>query len=167
MAKLVIRTGGQSGVDRAALDVCRAKNIEYVGWCPRGGWAEDYPNAPGLLAVYTGLEETPSPDPDQRTAWNVRDSDATLLIVPGHVEVLSPGTVFTRKCAELIFPQPFLEVALNRPDALAASVPWMRDLVTTRRRGTITLNVAGPRESEFPGVYYAAYDFLCKLTEKI
>ena len=37
-----IRTGGQSGVDRAALDVARALNIEICGWCPRGGWAEDY-----------------------------------------------------------------------------------------------------------------------------
>ena len=44
-----IRTGGQSGVDRAALDFAIEHNIPYCGWCPKGGWAEDYPDPPGLL----------------------------------------------------------------------------------------------------------------------
>ena len=47
-----IVSGGQTGVDRAALDVAVQKSIEYSGWCPLGGWAEDMPNAPGLLSDY-------------------------------------------------------------------------------------------------------------------
>ena len=53
-----IRSGGQSGVDRAALDFARKHNMEICGWCPKGGWAEDYPEAPGILAVYPELQET-------------------------------------------------------------------------------------------------------------
>ena len=53
-----IRSGGQSGVDRAALDFVRCQNIEICGWCPKGGWAEDYPEAPGIRAVYPELQET-------------------------------------------------------------------------------------------------------------
>jgi hypothetical protein len=166
MAMLVVRTGGQSGVDRAALDVALARNIEYAGWCPRGGWAEDFPDPPGILARYPHLKETPSSDPDQRTAWNVRDSDATLLILPEHGSVVSPGTVFTRTCAELIFVRPFLEITLTAPSALGASGRWIRDLVAIRGRDNFTLNVAGPRESEAPGVYQAAYDFLRRLAEQ-
>ena len=50
-----IRSGGQSGVDRAALDFARCQNIEICGWCPKGGWAEDYPEAPGIKAMYLDL----------------------------------------------------------------------------------------------------------------
>ena len=70
-----IRTGGQSGVDRAALDVARELNIEICGWCPRGGWAEDYTTPPGLLSDYPELTETPSAGTTQRTLWNMRDAD--------------------------------------------------------------------------------------------
>ena len=77
-----IRTGGQSGVDRAALDVARELNIEICGWCPRGGWAEDYTTPPGLLSDYPELTETPSAGTTQRTLWNMRDADAILTIIP-------------------------------------------------------------------------------------
>jgi hypothetical protein len=71
--RLNVRSGGQSGVDRAALDVAIAHSIPYSGWCPLGGWAEDFPTPPGLLAAYPQLTETPSAETEQRTAWNVRD----------------------------------------------------------------------------------------------
>ena len=45
----MIRTGGQTGVDRAAMDAAREFGIPLCGWCPKNGWAEDYPSAPGLL----------------------------------------------------------------------------------------------------------------------
>jgi hypothetical protein len=166
MAKLTIRTGGQSGVDRAALDVCRAMNIDYAGWCPRGGWAEDYPEPPGLLAVYPRLQETPSSDPDQRTAWNIRDSDATLILTPQHESITSPGTGFAKKCAELIFLRPFLEITLGAPDALDVTRSWIDDLAAVRHSTRLELGVGGPRESEAPGVYRAAYDFLWRLIGK-
>lgn len=77
-----IRTGGQSGVDRAALDFAIERNIPYSGWCPKGGWAEDYPDPPGLLRDYPELQETPSSGTEQRTRWNMRDADAILTIIP-------------------------------------------------------------------------------------
>ncbi len=90
MATLSIHTGGQTGVDRAALDFALARGLSYGGWCPRGGWAEDFPVAPGLLAEYPRLTETPSDLPEQRTAWNVRDSHATLILVRGDELSRSP-----------------------------------------------------------------------------
>ena len=76
-----IISGGQTGVDRAALDAAIERGLSWGGWCPKGGWAEDFPDPPGLLAKYPRLKETPLPHPLQRTEWNVRDSDAALIIV--------------------------------------------------------------------------------------
>src|ERR1700744_6191338 len=76
-----IISGGQSGVDRAALDAALAHGIDYGGWCPKGGWAEDFPDPPGLLAKYPSLQETPLSEPAQRTEWNVRDADACLILI--------------------------------------------------------------------------------------
>src|SRR5262245_30144595 len=75
-----IISGGQTGVDRAALDVAIERNMDWGGWCPKGGWAEDLTTPPGVLAKYPRLRETPDAHPLQRTEWNVRDSDATLII---------------------------------------------------------------------------------------
>jgi predicted Rossmann-fold nucleotide-binding protein len=78
-----IRTGGQSGVDRAAMDFAREYGIPLCGWCPKNGWAEDYPDSPGVLLDYPELTETPSDGTEQRTKWNMRDADAILTIIPG------------------------------------------------------------------------------------
>lgn len=135
-----IVSGGQTGVDRAALDHAIAAGIPYGGWCPRGGCAEDLPDPPGLLARYPQLEQALDADPAQRTAWNVRDSDATLVLtVPG---MPSPGTDATIDAAR----------RLGRPHAVVG----VDDVAAARRfvAGVDgTLNVAGPRESEAPGVY--------------
>ena len=74
-------SGGQSGVDRAVLDVAVERSIDYGGWCPKDGWAEDLPKPPGLLAKYPRLKETPLADPAQRTEWNVRDADACMIVI--------------------------------------------------------------------------------------
>ena len=79
---LRIRTGGQSGVDRAAMDFAREFGLALCGWCPKGGWAEDYPDPPGLLRDYPELQETPSEGTEQRTRWNMRDAGAILTIIP-------------------------------------------------------------------------------------
>ena len=55
-----IRSGGQTGVDRAALDAAVLTGRPYEGWCPKGGWAEDFLRPPGLLTIYPCLMETPS-----------------------------------------------------------------------------------------------------------
>ena len=58
------------------------QNIEICGWCPKGGWAEDYPEAPGIKEMYPELQETPEAEPWQRTLWNMRDAQAILTITP-------------------------------------------------------------------------------------
>ena len=76
-----IRSGGQTGVDRAALDAAVLMGRPYEGWCPKGGLAEDFLRPPGLLTIYPHLMETPSESPEQRTEWNVRDSAVTVVFV--------------------------------------------------------------------------------------
>ena len=66
-----IRTGGQTGVDRAAMDTAKAYGIPLCGWCPKYGWAEDYPKAPELLTLYPELIETPSEETSFYSAANV------------------------------------------------------------------------------------------------
>ena len=77
---ITILSGGQTGVDRAALDAAIERGLAYRGWCPRGGSAEDLPEPPGLLARYPHLRETPEADPAERTRRNVRDGDRLLVL---------------------------------------------------------------------------------------
>jgi Circularly permutated YpsA SLOG family len=141
-------SGGQTGPDRAALDFAIANHVPYGGWCPRGGWAEDRTTPPGLLTEYPGLKETPSADVDQRTTWNVRDSDATLILRQRSEHVTSQGTDLTeRTAAELACP--FAVVDLLDPAGARAAIEDLLDGMST----TGTLNIAGPRESEAPGSY--------------
>jgi hypothetical protein len=148
IARLV--SGGQTGADRAALDVALRLGIPYGGWCPLGGLAEDHPEPPGLLAAYPGLRETPSRVPAERTAWNVRDSDATLLLsdAPGP---LSGGTALTRDVA-VDLGRPWLVAATTEATGVRA---WLLD-VRAAAGQPLVLNVAGPRESTQPGLYAAA-----------
>lgn len=94
-----IRSGGQTEVDRAALDAAVLTGRPYEGWCPKGGWAEDFLRPPGLLMKYPHLMETPSESPEQRTDWNVRDSAATVVFVPNS-KYCSASTDFTIECAK-------------------------------------------------------------------
>ena len=87
-----ILSGGQTGVDRAALDAAIEKGLAYGGWCPKGGWAEDLPDPPGLLALYPHLRETPLADPAQRTEWNVRDAGRLMILVDRAGIGVSKGT---------------------------------------------------------------------------
>jgi len=141
----VLVSGGQTGVDRAALDVALALGIACGGWCPRGRRAED-----GTLPPSYPLNETPSADYAQRTEWNVRDSDATLLLTPHPPD---GGTALTLELAERMG-RPHLAVD---PRDLARAREVRLWLASQRVR---TLNVAGPRESRAPGTHDAAQRFL-------
>lgn len=157
-----IVSGGQSGVDRAALDVAVELGIPYAGWCPAGGWAEDLTEPPGLLARYPALVETETADPAERTELNVRDSDATLVVRAA--DAASPGTDLTIELAEKLG-RPWLVTEGRADDVrlVEVALAWVRGLaadVGADLETGIALNVAGPRESEQPGVYDEARGFL-------
>lgn len=147
LARIV--SGGQTGADRAALDAALACGVACGGWCPRGRLAEDGP----IPARYP-LRETPDPDPEERTRWNVRDSDATLVFGP---DPPAGGTALAVEEAHRLG-RPVLHSALV-PAELPRLVAWLGE---HRIR---CLNVAGPRESEMPGLEARARSFLCGLLE--
>ncbi|MFQ3580835.1 MAG: putative molybdenum carrier protein [Chloracidobacterium sp.] len=145
---MVIVSGGQTGVDRAALDAARQVGLPRAGWCPRGRWAED-----GVIPATYPLVETPDAAPAQRTAWNVRDSNATLVLVE---DALLGGTALTVQYA-LAWRRPCALVTLGLPDAPAIITEWLGRLRPVR------LNIAGPRESEQPGVYARSHALLTQV----
>lgn len=134
-----IVSGGQSGVDRAALDAAMEVGIEVGGWCPAGRWAED-----GPIDERYPLRETESSEPAERTRKNVEDSDATLVICRGGP---AGGTALTIELAAEI-DRPLLIVDPSSSDATQVLATIRRWLEEVRPR---ILNVAGPRESEQPG----------------
>jgi hypothetical protein len=141
-----IVSGGQTGVDRAALDAAQVAGLPTGGWCPRGRRAED-----GRIPARYPLRETPSRTYAERTARNVRDSDATLVL---SFNEPAGGTALTiREAGER--GKPFRCVRLgNREPDVGAVLRWLHD-------GDVrVLNVAGPRASEAPGIYEAARSFL-------
>jgi len=156
--------GGQSGVDRAVVDVAIERGIAYGGWCPKGGWAEDFPTPPGLLAKYPKLRETPFADPAQRTEWNVRDADACMIIVAAGGIAASHGTALAGELAHR-YRKPLLTVSLGAPNALDGAAFWLR--VQQKKFGdALCLAIGGPRESEAPGIYQRAKLFLAALLER-
>lgn len=132
-------------MDRAALDVAMERGIPCGGWCPAGRWAEDGPIDPRYP-----LRETPSADPAERTEWNVRDSDGTVLLV---TSAASPGTELTRQLGRRLG-RPVCVWHLEARPSPDAFRLWLQ--IHKIRR----LNVAGPRESEAPGIYASACAWL-------
>jgi len=161
-ARLTIRSGGQTGVDRAALAVAAMLGLPYRGWCPSGGWAEDLPAPPGIRTRFPALEETPSADPAVRTEWNVRDGDATLILISGSDASRSPGTALTRRCAKRLA-KPLMVVDLAHLGDRDAGRTWLATVASGRRDRSFELNVAGPRESEAPGIAALATTYLLEL----
>ncbi len=151
-------SGGQSGVDRAVLDVALARGLDYGGWCPKGGWAVDFAAPPGLLVKYPHLKETPLVDPAQRTEWNVRDADACLILVDAGGSEISAGTTLAKELAQR-YRKPLLVVDLREPAILERAAAWLRAQQTKHGAG-FTLAVGGPRESEAPGTYQRARSFI-------
>lgn len=138
---ITIVSGGQTGADRAALDFAIRTGLPYDGWCPRGRLAEDGP----LEARYE-LRETPTANYAERTACNVRDSDATVLITTR--PELTGGTRLT---AEMATDQskPLLHLCRVSVGPLEAAVELRKFLADHR---VTRLNVAGPRASQDPDV---------------
>ncbi len=163
-ARIEVISGGQSGVDRAALDAACACDVPYGGWCPRNGWAEDLPHPPGVRALYPELEETPLADPAQRTEWNLRDSDATLILVTAGGLGVSSGTARAEQLATKHGKQ-LLVVNLTEADALDRATSWLAGQLRASAEASgvadaFKLGIGGPRESEAPGIYRQARPFI-------
>jgi hypothetical protein len=131
-----IISGGQSGADRAALDWAMTNNISHGGWCPQGRLAED-----GVVGAQYNLRETPKADYLQRTEWNVRDSDATVII--SLAPKLIGGSLATAKLAAENF-KPCLHLS-----GLQTASENARQLAAFLRCHEVQIiNVAGPRATE-------------------
>lgn len=145
LAKII--SGGQTGVDQAALAAAQRAGLACGGWCPPGRVCEA-----GVIPSYFPLQETPaerSPEaPDiprsQRTQWNVRDSDATLILHPP-TEHADPGTDWTASCAAR-YGRPLLICGPADPDVATRIRQWLA------AHSVRTLNIAGPSEGTVPGI---------------
>ena len=134
-------------MDRAALDVSIELGIPCGGWCPKGRRSEEGPIPDHYL-----LLETPSSEYPERTEWNIRDSDGTLVLTYG---TPSDGTALTLEMARRK-KKPILTVDLQGPTQGSILKSWI-DKYAVR-----VLNVAGPRESKIPGIYERAWRFLMR-----
>lgn len=139
-SQIKIISGGQTGVDRAALDFAIRHGFEHGGWCPQGRLAED-----GIIPPRYRLHETDSAEYDERTEKNVLDSDVTLIVARG--KELSGGTAFTKTCAEQ-HRRPLLLV--YERDGVRRGAATLSKFLKQHKVGT--LNLAGPRESQAPGL---------------
>lgn len=140
-----IVSGGQTGVDRGALDAAINLGIAHGGWCPLGRLAED-----GIIPSLYELDEMPTAAYAARTEQNVIDSDATLIL---YERRLTGGTLLTRKIAVRIG-KPFLSVRFGVGNATEIVRDWLSACEPK------VLNVAGPRESLNPGIHKRAREFM-------
>jgi len=138
---LKIISGGQTGVDRAALDVALKHRIKCGGWCPEGRLDEE-----GKIPDRYPMTELKKGGPDERTARNVYDSDGTIVI---YFHELSGGTAYTVGCCiEQRRPHRLIDAAKYSPeDAATLMVAFVVD------HDIDILNIAGPRASEWLGGY--------------
>jgi len=135
-----IISGGQTGADRAALDFAIERGIPHGGWCPRGRLAED-----GPISENYALNETPSSDSSQRTEWNVRDSDATVIFsVSGD---LQGGSKLTIEFA-VQSKKPYLHISRERDGKNA----FTKLSAFLAQHPIQILNIAGSRASEEPEI---------------
>ena len=139
-------SGGQTGVDRAGLDAAMEAGIPIGGYCPKGRLAED-----GKVPIDYALSELTSGGYKARTEKNVVESDGTLVL---NIGKLTGGTKITVEYA-IKHGKPFLAVQLDEQPKPETVIQWLE------KYATMTLNVAGPRESKIPqGIYKQALSFL-------
>jgi len=140
-----IVSGGQTGVDRAALDVALQLGIPCGGWCPKGRLAED-----GEIPARYPLQETPSSKYQVRTDWNIRDSDATMILNLGELE---GGTALTEILASG-YGSPCIVLDLEADQDMEQLYAWLKENMVS------TLNIAGPRASKRPNAYRLTVELL-------
>jgi Circularly permutated YpsA SLOG family len=140
-----IISGGQTGVDRAALDVALKYEIECAGWCPAGRLDEF-----GTIPERYPVKELEHGGFEDRTAQNIKDSDGTVII---YFRKLGGGTKFTFECCKQLHrPYQLIDADKVSVDNAASAIG---DFVRQYKIGV--LNIAGPRQSEWPGGYGYAF----------
>ncbi len=144
-----IVSGGQTGVDRAALDVAMEMAVPCGGWCPKGRTAED-----GVIDSRYPLQESATKNYAERTALNVKDSDGTLILSRGLA--LRGGTALTKTFTER-YQRPCLVIDLRSAVSMTEVIAWLSD------NSIRVLNIAGPRESSWPGIARQAAGVLREL----
>ncbi|MAG58292.1 MAG: molybdenum cofactor carrier [Planctomycetes bacterium] len=146
-------SGGQTGVDRGALDAAIAASFPHGGMCPRERRAED-----GPIPERYDLTESGSPEYPIRTERNVADADATLILTVG---APTGGTRLTVSIARRLA-RPLRIVDLDEDGEAAADVvAWIHET------GIGILNVAGPRESGVPGIAERAEAFMSDVLARL
>lgn len=148
-----IISGGQSGVDRAALDFALENGISCGGYCPKGRLAED-----GIIDKKYPLLETQSSIYQERTRLNIEQSDAVLVIFE---KDLGKGTKLAIEFAEKTNKSIFVAKMPSNNQLLEEVIIWLNKLKPIR------LNIAGPRESSDMGIYEKTYTFLTDAFENI
>ena len=148
MVKRII-SGGQTGVDRAGLDVAMRLGMGTGGCCPANRLAE----GGAIPDRYDTLTETRSSSFKQRAGLNVRDSDATLMLNSGSLEGGTELTVAYARGQK----KPYLMIQLDATPSITDVADWLQEV------NPDVLNIAGPRESCRPGIYSLAYSFLLGL----
>jgi hypothetical protein len=133
-----IVSGGQTGVDRAALEWALTHRVPHDGWCPKGRKAED-----GSIPKRFKLKETPSPSYSIRTQWNVRDSDGSVIF--SKTRTLQGGTRMTA-----IFARKFRKPCLHLVRSLGVNEAAKQLNEFLKKHRLATVNVAGPRASDQP-----------------
>ncbi len=139
---MTIVSGGQTGADRAALDFAIQQGINHGGWCPHGRLAEDGPIAPRYQ-----LQETPKCQYPQRTEWNVRDTDVTILLTIS--AQLRGGTALTARMADK-HGKPQLH--LSRDGETRIQDAGQQLVAFANKHQATRINFAGPRVSQEPEI---------------
>lgn len=149
-----IISGGQTGVERAALDVALKLKIQCSGWCQKGRLAED-----GIISALYPLAETKSNKPEARTEQNVIDADATLILTKEHQ--LDKGSQYTIEMCKM-HNKPVLVLNLEDQSEvlLETFTKWLSKFQPN------TLNIGGPRESYIPGIYNSSKELLLSLISR-
>ena len=147
-----IISGGQTGVDRAALDFALENNINCGGWCPKDRMAED-----GIIPGRYPLIETDSDNYNIRTRKNVLEADGTLIFFLNQQD---DGTKTTKKLCDKYF-KSTLQVKLTESLDFNTINAWVK------QNNIRILNIAGPRESNDPGVYSATLKFLKNFLKQV
>lgn len=143
-----IVTGGQTGVDMAALQFASDTGIAYGGWVPKGRTNE----AGRIPRKFKGLTQTRSSNVSERTKLNVLACDALLVFIDGST---SPGTQLTIDFAQQVNKPVLVVDTRNSPDRCAIDI---RTWLSTHRPDV--LNIAGPRQSQSPNIGARVTDIL-------